>query len=151
MLTNEYICVIIIEKYRATMKCDKKTLCFGFANSVTALLLGLAIYLCFGENTYLNRLFNIRSLIDICSSLRYYIPDFLWAYSLAFMLTPFCGSVLSGVVSSGFGIIWEVMQMINVFNGTFDVVDIMMYITASSIAVLILLLFNRRKNYENDD
>lgn len=129
-----------------------KTTCryvrFCLIHSITALLIGVAIYIFFREHTYINSFFGLQKISSrdslLLDAISFYLPDFLWAYSLTFMLALFCEHRLSGVISSLFGVVWEIMQRIGAVSGTFDMIDILMYITASMFAVLILL-FNRRK------
>ena len=130
------------------MKTALRHIRFCLIHSITALLIGVAIYIFFREHTYINNFFGLQKISSrdslLLDAISFYLPDFLWAYSLTFMLALFCEHRLSGAISSLFGVVWELLQRSDVVSGTFDLIDIFTYITASIFAVLILL-FHRRK------
>ena len=72
--------------------------------------------------------------------MRFYLVDAIWAYSLTFALSFFLNEFLSGAISFAFGVLWELFQKSSIFSGTFDVFDIIMYFTASTLAVIIIYL-----------
>ena len=148
MLTIEHICVIIITKSEGFNE-DDVQICPILLNSFNYGFIDRCCNLYFfREHTYINSFFGLQKISSrdslLLDAISFYLPDFLWAYSLTFMLALFCEHRLSGVISSLFGVVWEIMQRIGAVSGTFDMIDILMYITASMFAVLILL-FNRRK------
>lgn len=122
----------------------KNYVTFCLANTICSLFIGLFAYLCFRENTFVNLIFKTNALLSE-AVIGFYLPDFLWAYALCFALSMFCKYYYACIISSMFGVLWEVFQKFGLVRGTFDYFDILMYITASIIAVLILLLFNRRQ------
>ena len=126
----------------------KKYVTFCIVNSFGALSIGLFIYLAFRGNTFLNVLFQANALLGE-ARLAFYIPDFLWGYALCFSLSIFCKSHYAGIISIFFGITLELLQNFKIIKGTFDYIDILMYITANIIAVLIIILFNRREKNDS--
>ena len=125
--------------------------------SVASLLLGGILYLLFRENTYISALLkDFTVLEEIRDNLRfiendflkYYFPDFLWSFSLAFGLltifdSNFKGIVICIVVSFFCGLFWEIFQFLNIFSGTGDLFDIAMYLTA---AVCVVVICSKRRN-----
>ena len=125
--------------------------------SVASLLLGGILYLLFRENTYISALLkDFTVLEEIRGNLRfiendfikYYFPDFLWSFSLAFgLLTIFDCNFRSIVICSEIsffcGLFWEIFQFLNIVSGTGDLFDIAMYLTAAVCVVVICL---KRRN-----
>ena len=127
---------------------------FCIVHSAIALVFGVALYMLFREGTYLHDiLLPGRTLFaDACfigsSFLRYYFPDFLWAYSLFFAL----GTILvpSGkewglpaLFTLGLGILWEWLQYHGLMRGTGDAVDILLY--GAAIAVAEILVWRKKQ------
>ena len=115
-----------------------------------SLLLGGLIYLLFRKNTYVAILLNCQLIESIRYSLnelnvdfvKFYLPDFLWALSLCCYLLSlfnpkFIGTVFCSLTVLFYGVLWEVGQYTNVFKGTGDITDIIMYLSASIFAVFI--------------
>ena len=119
--------------------------------SCTALALGGLIYVLFRRNTYiavfLGRIPFLELLQNIfasaeCNWLKFYLPDFLWSFSL-------CCSLLAVFVPDKQGIIhiccitflcgalWEGLQLCSVISGTGDWWDVIMYLFASICCLLI--------------
>lgn len=119
-----------------------------------ALILGALIYVLLRPDTTLYRWGDMLGLVKapICTDspafdlLRYYIVDALWAYALTFALFPFMSPIRAAVLSDCWGIIWELAQGSGVVSGTFDLVDIIMYLTAAGIAVLIKKQYDGGRN-----
>ena len=149
MLTIEYICVIMVASYRCHMGKDNKFLYFCLLNCVFALLAGVAIYALLRENTYINKLINFQS-ITVSSAfadfLRFYFVDALWAYALTFALSVFISGISAGVISAVFAAFWELLQLSGIVSGTFDTVDLIMYLSAIFLAVLIIYIYKRRNS-----
>lgn len=125
----------------------KERFYFCLFNSIIGLSLGTLIYISFGENTYINKVIPIslsfRSLFtDI---LLFYVADALWAYALTFALSLFISETLSGILTAIYGILWEILQSFHPSLGTFDTADIIMYLSASTFAVLIINLYKKYK------
>lgn len=116
-----------------------------------SLFIGFASYLLFRENTFisgvfagLNALEHIRTYFEIfsCDFLKYYFPDFLWAFSLSCLLEAFCARTVKGTVICCFtaiacGSIWEALQWFRLLSGTGDCLDIIMYLLGGILCLLI--------------
>ncbi len=129
------------------MKISRTVAFFCVWNSGLSISLGLLIYILFRDNTYIHQIFmpvlhcGPHVIIDF---LRFNLVDFLWAYSLVCALSIFIHEAFAGTLAISFGISWELLQKFSVIHGTFDWLDIVMYITASLTAVLVLFQFKRR-------
>lgn len=114
--------------------------------SISSLFVGLMIYLVFRQNTYLHCYF----FAEFCSYaylnvernwitdfIRYYLPDFLWAFSFGAALTAVSYShnrivlILFSAVSFLIGVLFEFVQYFGIVNGTFDYFDVLMYAVAA--------------------
>ncbi len=78
--------------------------------------------------------------------LKFYFPDFLWAISLCFglyaiYLPTIKTSIMLSVIVFVYGVIWEILQAVEVLGGTGDIVDVIMYL----LACLLALIFNLKK------
>lgn len=70
--------------------------------------------------------------------IKYYVPDFLWAFSFTCALLTINQNIKLVVsLASLSGMLWEGMQFTGIISGTGDAIDIIMYLTAVFIAVLI--------------
>ena len=125
----------------------KERFYFCLLNCIIGLLLGTLIYISFGENTYINKIVSIPFSFSspFTDILLFYVADALWAYALTFALSLFINETLSGIVTAIYGILWEILQRFNTSLGTFDTADIIMYLSASAFAVLIIKSYKRRK------
>lgn len=125
---------------------------FLFANIVTPLFIGLTIYLFCYRNTYINSAFeNFLGLsfpylyFDniIYQFITCWTCDILWSYALTFSLF-FCfkdfkkGLLFSSLLSVSLSIIIEFLQFGGYINGTFDIWDIILEISAIFLAVIII-------------
>lgn len=113
-----------------------------YAVAIISLLLGLICYLFFREKTYVSEIFDsILNLKSIRSSfkflendfLKFYFPDYLWAVSFSCCLhiifkPKIVGSIICTAVISLFGIVFELLQLIGIINGTGDIFDVCLYI-----------------------
>lgn len=137
-----------------TYKTINIVLCF------TAIFIGGFLYLIFRPNTYITQIIfdliningeNIRTSAVSCAFSKYYLPDFLWAFSLC------CGLVsvfphkrfyiiLVGIITFLCGLIWELLQFTKTISGTGDILDIILYLTACLIAVMINIKISGEKN-----
>lgn len=119
--------------------------------SVLFIVVGALIYVFFRPTTYIaqfiGNLTGLNSFGEFGSSfLKFYLPDFLWAISLSFglyaiYLPNIKTSIILSVVVFVYGVLWEVLQVIGVIGGTGDIVDVIMYLVASMLAVT----FNLKK------
>lgn len=124
---------------------------YYFSHSIIALLIGFTDYILFRKGTYLHNWFNITesdTFYDLSFFgdvfLKYYLPDFLWAYALtmalfAVVLPKSKKHYIFIIFVSLFGITWEILQKLSFVSGTFDIIDCFMYIIAAIIADLIYL------------
>ena len=127
---------------------------------IAALLSGCLLYVLFRPETYITKIVTKHFLMKynlttesfariVCS---YYLPDFLWAFSLS------CGlcALFSGTKESirnccyiGFlsGLAWEIGQSSQLFSGTGDLMDVLMYL----LGALMCRIINKKGNdYEKD-
>lgn len=126
-----------------------------------SLLCGLFIYILFRPQTYISKLvFEFIPFkwneIDydnaIVSFLGFYFADFLWCFSLAsglcFVLFKDSHSVvICCLIAFVCGVFWEIGQMIHLFGGTADILDVLMYLLAACTRYI----FNiKEKRYEKD-
>lgn len=125
---------------------------FLFANITIPLFIGLVIYLFFYKSTYINTVF--ENIFEFSLPYLYFnnsfhrfltcwACDILWAYALTFSLflcfKNFRKTILiTSVLSILFAVSIEILQVIDVVNGTFDILDIIFEISAIFIAVIIL-------------
>lgn len=106
------------------------------------LLCGLLIYIFLKHGTYINVFFCYDSDIYLNGFFGKIIvswaTDFLWAYSLTFLLyalsKPWKKSIVF-IVEMVFLIVMEVLQKFSIINGTFDIFDIFVEIFAMFIAI----------------
>lgn len=121
---------------------------FCTLNSSISLLIGLFIYCFFRQNTYFHTLigkigisFPYVKLPDLIpfDFIKYYLPDFLWLYSLTFCLFLIFSPTLNkgriiALFSFLMSVIFELLQQESVISGTADIVDVLAYFTASVLA-----------------
>jgi len=82
----------------------------------------------------------------------YSLPDGLWVYALSSSLFIIWGkdclkSFYRVLIIIAFAPCLEIMQFYNILPGTFDIIDLIFYIIASTVSVLIFKL--KFKKYEN--
>lgn len=130
----------------------KRKKLFLFANTIIPLLIGLSIYMFCYKNTYINIAFDnffgfSLPYFYFDNAFHHFITcwacDIMWAYSLTFALF-FCfknfsnSLVISGSLSVLFAVIIEFSQFIDLISGTFDILDIILEISAILLAVIII-------------
>ncbi len=141
------------------MKFEKRTI-LNTVGCMVSLAIGACIYILFRENTYISKiaaslveLEKIRRVFAIVNIplIKYYIVDFLWAFSFSCCIHLIVNSsiknelVCSGVVAI-YGLIYETMQWCNVISGTGDIVDVLLYLLAAlAVNILNLLFLKERK------
>ena len=133
--------------------------CFEVVNVVFPLLAGGFIYLYFYQNVVFARVIggiigdiNIQQNVPLSISekvIRNYFADAFWSYALAMSVSYIYGYEIRYVrrvllISIGFSVICELLQLFRVFEGTFDVLDIVTEIAAIIVAVLIIKRYKRR-------
>ena len=113
---------------------------------VIPLGLGLLIYCFFRSGTYIHTLLNSMGLHSsfysdmsflLSDFLKYLLPDFLWSYSLQCgmlgILTP-KRPVFTIVGVFCFSSLFEVLQRVAIIHGTFDWLDLLMFLMAGLLA-----------------
>ena len=116
---------------------------FNLICGICVLVTGGILYVLFREHTLVATLLSsmpfvacLRSVMTPFSNefICYYIPDFLWAFSLGCLLKSVPGfsnkSMLCGMIAFNSGIVWELLQFAGFVRGTFDWIDILMYLLA---------------------
>jgi len=119
---------------------------------ISALVIGLGIYVFFKPNAIVSRLFDfafvseIRFLLSPCDIpfIKYYFADFLWGFAFCcglFLIFEPKGKLLLLCGAGGiiFGAVWELLQWMEIAGGTGDIWDIIMYLLAATAAILINL------------
>ncbi len=121
-------------------------------HSVTALGLGLLLYVFLRQNTYLHTLLETVFRLDIpipqysASHLQFvanWLGDFLWAYALCFalyrLLSPFPRRLLLAALAViVLGAVLECLQKLKILSGTFDPLDIFTESVAAGLAAIII-------------
>lgn len=121
-------------------------------HSGIALGLGLFLYLFLRQKTYLHTILEATFRFQLPIVLHYAAPlqfaanwlgDFLWAYALCFalyrMLSPFRNRLLFAVLTtSALGTLLEILQKVQIINGTFDPLDILAEAAAAVLAAIII-------------
>ena len=127
--------------------------CLYAINIFIPLVFGLFIYLTKAERSYVSDLFSYFQIVfrpinypDIIKS---YACDFLWAYSLLFVLFIVIGIYkknlkLSIIISVLFAVMIESIQLFQTNMFTFDVIDIVVEIIAIALASLTIIIFERK-------
>ena len=116
--------------------------------SIISFVIGVVIYW----------LFNYRFLSKnnlMCTIMRNYLPDGLWVISFFFIAVNFSKNItqryilLTSIFVFVIGIIFEIMQLVNIANGTFDLIDILVYFIAILIACFVEKKYLEGKNEKN--
>lgn len=132
----------------------KKT--FNIFLSLLSLSIGGFIYISTRPDSYVSvvaesviSLDNLRacfSFLDI-ELIKYYLPDFLWSLSLTCALFAINRSTVQVAgIAAICGVLWEVGQATGLISGTADILDILMYLIATIVAVLI----NKKGVFKNE-
>lgn len=89
-------------------------------NIILPLILGIIIY-----------------LINTPDIIRNHLCDFLWAYSLAFSLTYIeLNNKETFIITLSTGVVFELLQMMHLIKGTFDILDILVELLACIICYI---------------
>ncbi len=132
-----------------------RKMAFYMANIGIPLLIGAVIYMFLGDDViFLKALYSwtgtyfgsnpADSVIRMV--IRYYLPDILWAYALFFALDLSVDNNAAGlrgisVIAFVFSAIMEVLQLLPVVPGTFDIADIVLEAVAELVAAVIIKNF----------
>ena len=133
----------------------KKSVFVGI-NVVLPLVWGLAFYLVMRERSWITQTLTggsgVPSLLKENANILFpfegHLADFLWAYSLTFvlgMLLELKPAIIAAVLTE---MILELIQLSPVIHMTFDVFDIVAEVLATIIASLIVYLYRRRYRHE---
>ena len=128
---------------------------FYILNILIPLFLGLVIYCSIGSGILISRLI-CRVLPFACfkggggpvwlpSMVRNFFPDMLWAYSLTFAVAAIVlgeGKYvpLVAIICSVFEVAIEISQLSGLISGTFDLLDIILELSATMVALSIIEL-----------
>lgn len=113
--------------------------------SIISFLVGVVIYLLFNNGLLSKNNF-------IYTIIRNYFSDGLWVISFFFIAISFSENItkkyilLTSIFVIVVGIIFEIMQFMKIANGTFDLIDILVYFIAVLIACLIEKMFMEVEN-----
>lgn len=130
----------------------KKDVLFYLLNIAIPLLIGTYIYIRYSPSVifveYISKFIEInnKELNSVTLFLRNYICDFCWSYSLAFSISfiyyenlTILHSILIPII---IGIAIELLQLIGLINGTYDLFDIFVELLATLLCFMILKIRN---------
>ncbi len=115
--------------------------------SINTLLLGAVLYIWLRPESYVGAF--VRQLLKINSQanirfipISFYLPDLLWGMSLCsglYAIYPINRKRmwLWGVVTFLYGTLWELAQKLNIVSGTADIFDVILYLVAAIVVVMI--------------
>lgn len=118
---------------------------------ISSLIVGGFLYIILRPTTYVAQIFNSITIINSIQNklsildlnfCKYYLPDYLWSFSLCCGLVSIfnpqkTGLLICATLTFMCGSTWELLQYANVLSGTFDFWDILMYLIAVVFTVLI--------------
>jgi hypothetical protein len=130
----------------------KKELLFYLLNITIPLLIGTYIYIRYSPDVifvgYLNNFIELKAkeLNSVTLFLRNYLCDFCWSYSLAFSISFIYyenfSLVHSILIPATIGIAIELLQLIGLIDGTYDLFDIFVELLATLLCFMILKIRN---------
>ena len=133
---------------------------FFSINLILPLIAGAILYYWFHPSIFLSKCIYQIIHIDISSKyrniwqgsflgyvLRYYCSDFLWAYSLCIALMwvreEYHRSLKQTIIICVcVDVIMEIIQLLPLFQGVFDVIDILVQLFGTAIATAIVLVYS---------
>ena len=104
--------------------------------SLCTLILGIFIYYLYHQGVLIE---NTHFLVFI----RNYIPDFLWMVSFYFFSINYSQRItknyiiFTSIYTFALGLIFELLQLVNIVRGTFDILDIATYIISILLASIV--------------
>lgn len=130
-----------------------------FIIGTISLIIGGSFYVIFRENSYISHFFSeiyfIREARNYLShpcftAISWYLPDFLWAFSLCCgLFSIFEESIKTALFISAivllYSMLWEFLQYIRTVEGTADILDIVTYLFAILTALLIYYIRRKEK------
>lgn len=141
---------------------QKKYIAFAVLHVLIPLCVGTGIYILVRPEAYISRIciafypwlgeLRLRMCTDFFHMfLKNYACDILWAYALTMALLWY-GKLVGqklwkpALVSGGFAVLMEAMQLLPVIPGTFDFFDVVVEIFAGFLAVCVSVIFYKYKN-----
>ena len=115
--------------------------------SICFLLLGVLVYFLFDIEL-------LRKENLVLSIIRNFLPDLCWVLSFFFISIIFMSNIVkhSIIINSiyvfSISMLYECLQYFNIVNGTFDILDILIYVISILIACLIEKIVRRKENEE---
>lgn len=141
----------------------RKNVFFWSGMIVVPMVVGLIVYLILKPSAYVSELiidiFGLRQLNIqtsdnwFLSIIRNYLCDFLWAFSLTAAISLLYydnrfRSAISVLICLIVGIIIELMQLLGVISGTFDIVDLIVQSIGSILSIIISKIYLRGNKNE---
>lgn len=116
-----------------------------FLLSIFFLIIGIITYFLFdiGFMPKSNVLFSI---------IRNFLPDICWTLSFFFMSISFTiklakhNLLLNSLYVFGIALLYELLQYFHIVKGTFDIIDILIYIISITVACLVEKYIRRKEN-----
>ena len=116
-----------------------------FLLSIFFLIIGIITYFLFDISfmTKINVLFSI---------IRNFLPDICWTLSFFFMSISFTiklakhNLLLNSLYVFGIALLYELLQYFHIVKGTFDIIDILIYIISITVACLVEKYIRRKEN-----
>lgn len=146
---------------------QEKCITFAMLHTLIPLCMGTGIYILVRPGTYIARIcislnpwlgeLRIRMGTDLFHMfLRNYACDMLWAYALTiglFWYGRLTGQKVwkSALISGGFAVLMESLQILPVIPGTFDGMDVVTEILAMLIAGCVSMIFYKYKDKERGE
>ena len=119
-----------------------------FLLSFLFILIGLFVYAIYSNGIITKSTF-------ILSVIRNYLPDICWVFSFYFASVNFAFNisknyiVLNSIYVFLISMLFEILQYYGVVKGTYDIVDILIYIISIVISCLIEVKIRRKDNEKN--
>lgn len=137
---------------------------FYFLNIIIPLAIGLILYLSLRKDSYVSLLANTiihlpnipeqKLPTGLVAFLRNFASDILWAYALTFAVECVLGYnkkslLLHILICVCFVVLIELVQKIGIFNGTFDLLDILFEGFSICLAIQIIKKHEEAQNEKN--
>lgn len=126
----------------------KQELLFYLFNIFIPIVIGVCIYCIYDSNVIFVKYINSNLIINnketniFITFLRNYFCDFCWCYSFAFALSfinhKSLDIIYTVIIPISFGICLEIFQLLNITNGTFDLLDIIVELLGCILCYMVL-------------
>lgn len=119
-----------------------------FLLSVIFLIIGVIIYVVYRNGIMVKD--NI-----VLSAIRNYLPDVCWTLSFYYASVNFAFNIsknyilLNSIYVFLISIVFEFLQYFGIVEGTYDILDILIYLTSIIFACLIEIIIRRKENEKN--